>query len=78
MLNDSLSRKYRILGRHLPNPTPVSKQKECPSCAMEIESNATECPICGYEFPKTSQWNRGLALVLLAIMLYWLVLRHFI
>ena len=26
------------------------KKKECPSCAMEIDSASKECPICGYEF----------------------------
>ena len=35
-------------------------KKECPSCAMEIDSDANECPICGYEFPKTDNWIKVL------------------
>ena len=27
-------------------------QRECPSCAMMVEAEAKECPVCGYEFPE--------------------------
>ncbi|MCI0750495.1 MAG: hypothetical protein L0Y35_01535 [Flammeovirgaceae bacterium] len=47
------------------------KTKECPSCAMEINADSKVCPICNYEFPKTSpvlKWV-AVALILLFILL---------
>ena len=45
-------------------------KKECPSCAMEIDSKSKECPICGYEFgelPSSYKWI-AIALILLIII----------
>lgn len=30
----------------------MSKTKECPGCAVEVDDQSEVCPICGYEFPK--------------------------
>lgn len=30
----------------------MPKEKECPSCAMNIDKDEKVCPICGYEFPQ--------------------------
>jgi RNA polymerase subunit RPABC4/transcription elongation factor Spt4 len=27
-------------------------KKECPSCAMQVDSKSKLCPVCGYEFPR--------------------------
>ncbi len=48
------------------------KKKECPSCAMQIDEKARECPVCGYEFPvqnKIFQWVAILLVVLFLLML---------
>jgi len=45
------------------------KKKECPSCAMKIESSLSICSICGYEFPKRAPWITGMAIFLLLILL---------
>lgn len=46
-------------------------KKECPSCAMEIDRESEECPICGYEFPPRSRqnWITIAALLFLAIII---------
>ncbi|TRX47151.1 hypothetical protein FNH22_30495 [Fulvivirga sp. M361] len=46
------------------------KKKECPSCAMEIDTNSKECPICGYEFPATSLSMKIVVFLLVALLLY--------
>jgi RNA polymerase subunit RPABC4/transcription elongation factor Spt4 len=49
----------------------LMKKKECPSCAMDIDENSRQCPICGYEFVQTnSGWIKWVALVLLLIILF--------
>jgi hypothetical protein len=45
------------------------KTRECPSCAMEIDAEAKECPICGYEFPGYSTSMKLVALILALIFL---------
>jgi hypothetical protein len=45
------------------------KTRECPSCAMEIDANAKECPICGYEFPRYSAPTKMVALLLALLFL---------
>jgi rRNA maturation endonuclease Nob1 len=48
-----------------------SKQKECPGCAMLIDAKKEVCPICGYEFPKSSMLLKIAAVVLIiAIIIY--------
>jgi RNA polymerase subunit RPABC4/transcription elongation factor Spt4 len=50
------------------------KKKECPSCAMEIDSDANVCPICAYEFPETKFPLKWIALILAIIVaLFFLV-----
>ena len=48
------------------------RQKECPSCAMEIDSKSKECPICGYEFGEVSIGYRWIAIVLIIVFLLYL------
>ncbi len=45
------------------------KKKECPSCAMEIDIKAEDCPICGYEFPKSSPLLTWVAVLLIVALL---------
>lgn len=51
-----------------------TETKECPSCAMNIAAHATICPICGYEFPNTPGGLRWVALLLVAVLLFYLLL----
>ena len=52
------------------------KKKECPSCAMEIDTGAKECPVCGYEFPSSAKGLKWAAVVLAILaLLYFLSLR---
>lgn len=46
------------------------KTKECPSCAMDVESKSKECPICGYEFAEIKTSYRWLAILLALLLLY--------
>jgi RNA polymerase subunit RPABC4/transcription elongation factor Spt4 len=46
-------------------------QKECPSCAMDVDSNAEKCPICGYEFPQRKTINsKFIIAVMLGAFIY--------
>lgn len=47
-----------------------SRSFECPSCAMEVERGAEECPYCGYEFPPERSSLKAMA-ILLALLLAW-------
>jgi hypothetical protein len=55
----------------------ISRTRECPSCACEVESNNNRCPICGYEFPNPSPAQRNLklwgALLMLGILVLLLI-----
>lgn len=58
-------------GLDLFTPTRMSsKTKECPGCAMDVDDDATACPICGYEFPERPRWIIWLAVVLLVAILW--------
>lgn len=46
------------------------KKKECPSCAMEIDSRSKRCPVCDYEFPAS---NTGLKWIALALAIFFLL-----
>ena len=35
-------------------------QRECPSCATGVPTNSNRCPICGYEFPRLTDKQRGM------------------
>jgi predicted amidophosphoribosyltransferase len=43
------------------------KQKECPSCAMNIDADEKVCPICGYEFPKENPLFKILIILLVIV-----------
>lgn len=43
--------------------------KECPSCAMDVDENSRECPICGYEFTGYSATMKWTAVLLIAAIL---------
>jgi RNA polymerase subunit RPABC4/transcription elongation factor Spt4 len=43
------------------------KQKECPACAMNVDSDKRICPICGYEFPKDQQLFKILVALLVIV-----------
>ena len=48
--------------------------KECPSCAMEIDTSDKVCPICGYEFPVQSKIYIWVAILILLVgLLYFFV-----
>ena len=49
------------------------KQKECPSCAMNIDVDEEVCPICQYEFPKTSKGIQIVAIILIVVIMYFLI-----
>jgi RNA polymerase subunit RPABC4/transcription elongation factor Spt4 len=52
------------------------KKIECPSCAMNIDANSKQCPICGYEFAQTSSgWVKWVAILILVIILITWILR---
>ncbi|MDX1531354.1 MAG: zinc ribbon domain-containing protein [Rhodothermales bacterium] len=44
------------------------KLRECPSCAMEVDAEADECPVCGYEYP-SNRAGVGAAAWLMAALL---------
>lgn len=48
--------------------------KECPGCAMEVDGDAEVCPICGYEFPKTSTGVKIMAWVMIILMILWFII----
>jgi hypothetical protein len=52
------------------------RKKECPSCAMEIDADVNECPVCGYEFPSSARGLKWAAIALAVLaLLYFLSLR---
>ncbi len=46
------------------------KAKECPSCAMEIDSKSKTCPVCQYEFAGSRIGLKLTALLLILFFLY--------
>jgi RNA polymerase subunit RPABC4/transcription elongation factor Spt4 len=51
------------------------RKKECPSCAMEVDTKSKQCPICGYEFTDTyNRWLKWVALLLALFLLLYLIL----
>jgi RNA polymerase subunit RPABC4/transcription elongation factor Spt4 len=49
-------------------------KRECPSCAMEVDSKNESCPICGYEFPDYSKGFKLLAVLLVILFLLFFIL----
>ncbi len=44
--------------------------KECPSCALDVERDAEECPYCHYEFPRQKSTTKVMAWIM-ALLLIW-------
>ena len=42
--------------------------RECPACAMETPREASECAVCGYEFPVARRGTRASAWLMIALM----------
>lgn len=51
------------------------KTKECPSCAMDVDTRCKVCPICAYEFTNPGTRIRWTAIVLVLIILVYLMFR---
>ena len=49
-------------------------EKECPSCALEVDNNDKVCPYCGYEFPDYSPGFKWIALILAILLLIFMLL----
>jgi uncharacterized protein (UPF0212 family) len=47
----------------------AGKKLECPSCAMEIDAQSRQCPICGYEFPRQNPVIVWVAILLVILFL---------
>jgi RNA polymerase subunit RPABC4/transcription elongation factor Spt4 len=50
------------------------KKKECPSCAMDIDTDSTICPICGFEFPTSKPLYKWIAIALVFLFLLYMIL----
>jgi hypothetical protein len=46
------------------------KTKECPTCAMPVDSKSRICPVCKYEFRDYSMIVKIVAAVLVLFFLY--------
>jgi RNA polymerase subunit RPABC4/transcription elongation factor Spt4 len=49
------------------------KKKECPSCAMMVNTNSKTCPICSYEFTQSNRGVQFVAIMLILLFLYFLI-----
>lgn len=47
--------------------------RECPGCAIEVDTDAEACPICGYEFPKQPIGVKIMVWVMVILLLAWLL-----
>jgi len=54
------------------------RQKECPSCGIEIDKNYNLCPICRYEFPTKSKLNIKIIAVILILLFTYPLIKLFI
>lgn len=45
-------------------------KKECPSCAMMIEKDSEQCPICQYEFARKSYQSKLKWIAILLALLF--------
>lgn len=57
-----------------------SKEKECPSCAMNVPRDEKVCPICGYEFPDQSSTFKFAVVVMTLIfilLILWGVVKYY-
>lgn len=46
------------------------KKRECPSCAMMVETSRKTCPICKYEFPEQEPAVKWIAILLILAMIF--------
>ncbi len=53
----------------------MSKTKECPQCAMQIERKEKKCPICGHKFQQFSRTQQAIAILLLVLFVLLFILR---
>ena len=52
--------------------------RECPSCGLEVDTDADVCPYCGYEFPDYKPGFGPMAWLFVALMLLpviWVLMR---
>jgi len=52
--------------------TIMSKKRECPGCAMEVDADSDICPICGYDFPKQPKSIQIAVWVFILLVLLWI------
>jgi len=50
------------------------KTKECPNCAMDVDSKSKTCPICQHEFQSLSRGMQIVTVILIALLLMWAIL----
>jgi RNA polymerase subunit RPABC4/transcription elongation factor Spt4 len=50
------------------------KKKECPSCALDVESKLKVCPYCGYEFPAEYRISIIVAIILLIVIVMYMII----
>jgi len=48
----------------------MMKTKECPSCAMEVDSESRVCPVCSYEFTDSNKGGLKWIALLLAVLFF--------
>lgn len=53
------------------------EEKECPSCALQVDASADVCPYCDYEFPQRSTGVKTMAW-LFALLMLWPVIEVFL
>jgi RNA polymerase subunit RPABC4/transcription elongation factor Spt4 len=51
----------------------IDKTRECPSCALEINEEADECPYCGYDLPRQKRGFGIAVAVFVLLLLTWLI-----
>ena len=49
------------------------KTKECPSCAMEVDTKSNVCPICKYQFANQYAGLKWAAIALALLFLFYLI-----
>ena len=53
-----------------PHDAMADKLRECPSCALDVDTAADVCPYCAYEFPQQRS-SRTFMAWLMALLLAW-------
>ncbi|GIV58604.1 MAG: zinc ribbon domain-containing protein [Bacteroidetes bacterium] len=52
----------------------AEKQRECPSCALDVDAAAEVCPYCGYEFPVQKRGVTWAAVAMILLALGWIAI----